>query len=190
MDGTGAAGSSNQVSRSDHRHPTDTSRASLASPTFTGTPSAPTPTAGDNSTLLATTAFITGAIATAAQFLANTAQKFLTTDQVWAAAVPVTLTDAATVTPNFSNGIDFIWTLGAAGRTLANPTNIKAGQKGIIYLIQDATGGRTITTWGTQYKFSGGLKPTLSTAANAVDMLSYACKSTTEVECMFMGNMS
>jgi hypothetical protein len=34
----------------------------LASPGFTGTPSAPTPTAGDNTTRLATTAFVVGAI--------------------------------------------------------------------------------------------------------------------------------
>lgn len=38
-------------------------KASIASPTFTGTPTAPTPTAGDSSTRLATTAYVTGAIA-------------------------------------------------------------------------------------------------------------------------------
>ena len=36
--------------------------ASLASPAFTGTPTAPTPTAGDNSTKIATTAFVQGRI--------------------------------------------------------------------------------------------------------------------------------
>lgn len=35
----------------------------LASPVFTGTPAGPTPTAGDNSTRLATTAFVTNAVA-------------------------------------------------------------------------------------------------------------------------------
>jgi hypothetical protein len=35
-------------------------KADLASPTFTGTPTAPTPTAGDNSTKIATTAFVAG----------------------------------------------------------------------------------------------------------------------------------
>ncbi len=40
--------------------------APLASPTFTGDPKAPTPTAGDNDTSIATTAFVTGAIATSA----------------------------------------------------------------------------------------------------------------------------
>ena len=42
----------------------DTLKAPLASPTFTGTVSAPTPTAGDNSTKVATTAFVTSAVAT------------------------------------------------------------------------------------------------------------------------------
>lgn len=37
--------------------------ATLASPAFTGTPTAPTPTAGDDSTKLATTAFVQGAAA-------------------------------------------------------------------------------------------------------------------------------
>lgn len=36
----------------------DTTKADLASPTFTGTPTAPTQTAGDNSTALATTAYV------------------------------------------------------------------------------------------------------------------------------------
>ena len=44
---------------------TSASVATIASPTFTGDPKAPTPTAGDNDTSIATTAFVTGAIATA-----------------------------------------------------------------------------------------------------------------------------
>jgi len=44
----------------------------LASPVFTGTPSAPTPLAGDNSTNIATTAFVQNALATAAVTSFNT----------------------------------------------------------------------------------------------------------------------
>lgn len=40
----------------------DTEKAPLASPTFTGNPTAPTPSAGDNDTSIATTAFVNGAI--------------------------------------------------------------------------------------------------------------------------------
>lgn len=62
MDGTASAGSSSLYAKGDHVHPTDTSRAPLASPTFTGTPTAPTATAGTNTTQVATTAFVTTAI--------------------------------------------------------------------------------------------------------------------------------
>jgi hypothetical protein len=61
VDGAGAAGTSTRFARADHVHPTDTSRAPLASPTFTGTPAAPTQTARDNSTKLATTAYVDAA---------------------------------------------------------------------------------------------------------------------------------
>lgn len=58
MAGSANAGSSEYFSRGDHMHPTDTSRAPLASPTFTGTPKAPTPSYDDSTTKVATTAFV------------------------------------------------------------------------------------------------------------------------------------
>ena len=58
MDGTQAAGTSNLYARADHVHPTDTSRAPLASPALTGTPTAPTAAAATNTTQIATTAFV------------------------------------------------------------------------------------------------------------------------------------
>lgn len=58
----GLVGTSTKFARQDHVHPTDTSRAPLASPVFTGTPQAPTPTLGDNSTDIATTAFVQAAV--------------------------------------------------------------------------------------------------------------------------------
>ena len=58
MDGTAAIGSSATYARADHVHPSDTSRAPLASPAFTGNPTAPTQTAGNNSTSIATTAYV------------------------------------------------------------------------------------------------------------------------------------
>lgn len=58
MDGAASVGSSLAYARADHMHPTDGSLAPLASPAFTGNPVAPTRAAGDNSTSLATTAYI------------------------------------------------------------------------------------------------------------------------------------
>jgi hypothetical protein len=60
MNGSQAAGTSNLYARADHIHPTDTTRAALASPTFTGTPAAPTAAVDTNTTQLATTAYVVG----------------------------------------------------------------------------------------------------------------------------------
>lgn len=58
MNGSAAIGNSTRFARADHVHPTDTSRAPLASPALTGTPTAPTPANGTNTTQIATTAFV------------------------------------------------------------------------------------------------------------------------------------
>jgi hypothetical protein len=60
VDGTAAVGTSLRFARQDHVHPTDTTRAALASPTFTGTPAAPTAAVDTNTTQLATTAYVVG----------------------------------------------------------------------------------------------------------------------------------
>jgi hypothetical protein len=57
-DGQATAGDSLRMARGNHRHPTDTTRAALNSPEFTGEPKAPTPHAADDSTKLATTAWV------------------------------------------------------------------------------------------------------------------------------------
>lgn len=58
MDGSATVGTSTRFSRGDHIHPSDTSRAPLASPTLTGVPTAPTAAPATNTTQLATTAFV------------------------------------------------------------------------------------------------------------------------------------
>src|SRR5262245_54322099 len=58
--GTAAPGAATTWSRGDHVHPSDTTRAPLASPVFTGDPQAPTPANTDNDTSIATTAFVKG----------------------------------------------------------------------------------------------------------------------------------
>ena len=92
-----------------------------------------------------------------------------------------TLTDGVTITPDFSVSNNFELTLTDVGRTLANPTNITAGQSGVIVINQDGTGSRTITTYGSYFKFAGGTAPTLSIGANALDVLSYYCVSSTVI---------
>jgi hypothetical protein len=56
MDGTAAVGASGKAADASHVHPTDTTRAPLASPALTGTPTAPTAATSVNSTQIATMA--------------------------------------------------------------------------------------------------------------------------------------
>ena len=100
----------------------------------------------------------------------------------------VALTDGATITPDFSLGNNFSVTL-AGNRTLANPTNLTAGQSGVITITQDATGSRTLA-YGSYWKFPGGTVPTLSTAANAVDELVYYVDSTSRITATLLNNVS
>ncbi|MAR51498.1 MAG: hypothetical protein CML42_10275 [Rhodobacteraceae bacterium] len=146
-------------------------KANLAGPTFTGTPAAPTASAGTNTTQLATTAFVTAAIDpdTAKTDVAQTytaAQRGTIT----------TLTDGATVTPDFAVSNNYVLTLGG-NRTIANPTNLTAGQSGSIFLVQDGTGSRT-AAWGSYWDFAGGTAPTLTTTAAAVDRVDYVVRTT------------
>lgn len=62
MDGTKSLGSNAGFARVDHVHPTDTSRAPLESPAFTGTPTAPTASTGTSTTQIATTEFVANSI--------------------------------------------------------------------------------------------------------------------------------
>lgn len=110
--------------------------------------------------------------ASAANIRANTADKVITTDAMWAAAAFVALSESGgNVAVDLNSGINF--TLAMAGNyTLSNPTNGKAGQQGVIEITQDATGSRTLA-YGANWKFAGGTDPTLSTDASAKDLLYY-----------------
>lgn len=94
------------------------------------------------------------------------------------------LTDGATITPNWNNGQMATLTLGG-NRTLANPTNLKAGTTMQIKITQDATGSRTLA-YGTNYKWATGADKTLSTAANAVDILTLSCFDGTNIYCTLL----
>lgn len=103
----------------------------------------------------------------------------VTPRRLFTAAASQSLTDGATITPDFNAGINFHVTLGG-NRTLANPTNAKAGQSGRIRVTQDGTGSRTLA-YGANWLFNGG-DPTLSTAAGAIDVISFYCHSSSSIE--------
>ena len=87
-----------------------------------------------------------------------------------------TLTDGATIDWNLAANQVGIVTLGG-NRTLNAPTNQAAGATYIIIIKQDGTGSRTLT-WNSAYKFPGGTDPTLTTAANAIDVVSFVSDGT------------
>jgi len=124
---------------------------------------------------------ITGAASTAAVLGINTTSlnstKFYVAGN--SASEVVTLTDGATITPDFSTGNNFTVTLGG-NRTLANPTNTTVGQSGVLYIVQDGTGSRTLGV-GTHWHFPAGTAPTLTTTANAVDVFAFSVRSSTSV---------
>ncbi len=98
------------------------------------------------------------------------------------------LTDGASITPDFSAANNFSVTLGG-NRTLENPTNVVAGQSGVIFVSQDGTGGRTLS-FGSYWDFSGGTAPTVSSTASAVDCLVYAVRSATSIHAQLLTNLS
>ena len=98
------------------------------------------------------------------------------------------LTDGATITPDFADSNNFSVTLGG-NRTLANPTNLVAGQSGCIWVTQDGTGSRTLS-FGSQWDFTGGTAPTLTTAASSTDCIVYAVQSSTRITATLITNLS
>lgn len=98
------------------------------------------------------------------------------------------LTDGSTITPDFAVANNFSVTLGG-NRTLANPTNLTAGQSGSIFITQDGTGSRTLA-YGSYWDFAGGTAPTLSTTASAVDRIDYVVRTTTSIHAVFTANYS
>ena len=98
------------------------------------------------------------------------------------------LTDGATITPDFADSNNFSVTLGG-GRTLANPSNLTAGQSGCIWITQDGTGSRTLA-YGSYWDFTGGTAPTLSTAASSTDCLVYSVQSSTRITATLITNLS
>ena len=99
-----------------------------------------------------------------------------------------TLTSGATVTPDFAASNNYSLTLDQ-NLTIANPTNLTAGQSGSIFLVQDGTGSRT-AAWGSYWDFAGGTAPTLTTTASAVDRIDYVVRSSTSIHAVATLNYS
>lgn len=112
----------------------------------------------------------------------NVAQEYTATQNFNATI----LTDGVTI--NWDASVNQVTKVTLAGnRTLANPTNMLDGATYIVRIIQDATGSRTLT-FGTAYNFPGGTAPTLTTTANAVDIITFISDGTNMLG-VFQGDM-
>ena len=93
-----------------------------------------------------------------------------------------TATLSANKTIDFDTNQNFVYTLGAS-INLTNPTTDTSdsiGQSGFIMFIQDGTGSRTVSP-GSNYTIPGGGALTLSTTANAVDMVPYVIEAADKI---------
>lgn len=94
---------------------------------------------------------------------------------------------SGTATPNFASSNNFSITL-SENTTLANPSNLTAGQSGVVFITQDST-ARTLA-FGSYWDFAGGTAPAVSTGSGAVDALVYAVRTTTSIHATLLTNFS
>jgi len=96
------------------------------------------------------------------------------------AATDTDTSNTGSVTIDFSTNQNFVLTL-TGNVTLANPSTESIGQAGVFVFIQDGTGGRTLSL-GTDYESPAGAGITLSTAANAIDVVPYFVKASGSIQ--------
>lgn len=129
MNGTRSLGSNSGYARVDHVHPTDTSRAPLASPALTGTPTAPTATSGTNTTQIATTAFVQAAVASGGVTV-DTAMSDSSTNPVQNRVIKSYVDEAV----SDITGVEF-----RVVQTLP-----QTGEAGVIYLVSNSGTGTNV----------------------------------------------
>ena len=140
-------------------------KANIASPTFTGTPAAPTASAGTNTTQIATTAFVSTAVAN----LVDSAPTTLDTLNELAAALGDDANFSTTITNSLADKLENIVedTTPQLGGTLdANGNTIDMG----TYVITDAKVGQWDTAYGWGDHGSAGYltaHPTISAASSS-----------------------
>lgn len=93
---------------------------------------------------------------------------------------PVALTSsAASIATDASLANNFTHTF-TENTTLANPTNLVAGQSGVIVFTQHASSPKTLA-FGSYWKFSSGTTPSVTASNSAVDVLAYFVESSSRI---------
>jgi len=135
-----------------------------ASPTFTGT------VTGVSATMVGL-----GNVTNESKATMFTSPTFTGTMTDQTITLSQTLTDGVTINWNTDLGRIATVTLGG-NRTMAAPTNLKAGTY-ILYVIQDATGSRTLT-WNSVFKWTAAVAPVLTTTAARRDIMTFVSDGT------------
>jgi len=95
---------------------------------------------------------------------------------------------SGTATADFSLANNFSITLSET-TLIGNPTNIVAGQSGVIFITQDST--PRAVSWGSYWDFSSvNNPPSVSTGSGALDLLVYVCRSSTSIQAQLLTNFS
>jgi|TARA_R100000479_G_scaffold170035_1_gene112333 hypothetical protein len=169
--------------------------APLGSPTFTGTPAAPTAASGTNTTQIATTAFVTAAVpdisgkantsdigSTIQAFDADTAKTDVAQTYTAGQRGEVTTLTGTSPAPNLNDSNNF--TITTSGTTAFGlPTNLAVGQTGSIFIVY---GGSHGLSFNAAYKFVGGASSVTPTSSSgAIDRIDYIVQNASSgYECL------
>ena len=144
-----------------------TGLAPLASPTFTGTVTIPSGASISGYAALGSAQSFTAAQRGSVNTLSDNAGGNVAIDFAAANNFELTLSGAANNT-----------------RNLANPSNVVAGQSGVITVTQSSNGSNLLT-YGSYWDFSGNAIQ-LSVLADAVDTIAYYCISATKIRAVLI----
>lgn len=94
---------------------------------------------------------------------------------------------AGTTTLDFATANNFSLSLPAGGSvTLANPTNLTAGQSGCLVITQNGTTAATVA-YGSAWKFQSGA-PVMSTTLSSVNVIAYFVESASRITAQLLTN--
>jgi len=113
---------------------------------------------------------------TSAGYTNTMAAENIVTGQTYSPLVTVAVSDTSIFAVDMTAGTNFIIHL-SADSTLRQPDNMKVGQQGIIYVIQEQTSGGKTLSYANDFKFVSGTVPTITTGISAVDILAYSVRS-------------
>ena len=164
-------------------------KADVASPTFTGTPAAPTAASGTNTTQIATTAFVTAAIPTIDPDTAKTdvAQTY-TAGQRGEITTVTSSSGGLNIDFPASNNFYIELSENVTSVTFSN-SNTSIGQTGSIFIKQPASGGPyTVGGWTSGWKFSGAVAPTITATNDKCDRVDYVVRANADIQVVWTGN--